>query len=242
MHSLSRIRLLVTVLAAVALMALGQAVAQHLDHPSQVTALDAQSHGLTTVAAHPETSVAVIASLAIVDHRQTPAPRRKHGPDPIVTLAFAAAARKSSRKRAARKEADSGSSDAEDVPMFLDSDVHVMVEGQLTVVRGGRLLSEVEEDLSEDQVDELVARRVVRPATPREIEAAESRDAARDRAETVRAQQVEMSSLRAQQEAQLAALEEGGRRASEEERSALVSEHAEAMAALRERHAEQLNG
>jgi hypothetical protein len=115
--------------------------------------------------------------------------------DSLGLLAVAGATKKRTTRRTSGKKRD--------VPMYLDSDVHVMREnddGKLatTVIKGGVLVDDT--DLSDDEIDELTARRVIRPATVEEIDALDAAGTAADRAELVKSQEEEMAQLRANQE------------------------------------------
>jgi hypothetical protein len=80
---------------------------------------------------------------------------------------------------------------ARKIPMFVDSTVHLPGEEDKEgrqrapiVITGGRMLDEVQDDLDEplddDQIDELIALRAIRPATQAEIAAADARAEAED--------------------------------------------------------------
>jgi hypothetical protein len=69
---------------------------------------------------------------------------------------------------------------ARKVPMFVDSEIHLPGEGkggvhQPRVIKGGVMLDELEEELSDDEIDELIALKAIRPATQAEIAAADAR-------------------------------------------------------------------
>jgi hypothetical protein len=126
--------------------------------------------------------------------------------------------------------------------MYLDSDVHVMREnddGKLatTVIKGGVLVDDT--DLSDDEIDELTARRVIRPASVDEIQRLEAADTAADRAELVKEQQEELAQMRANQEQARAALATkdgvtGDALAKADQKNAME------VAALQEKHAAAL--
>lgn len=108
-------------------------------------------------------------------------------------LSFAFAGMTAARKRSAKKGAadtdpnlnpDDPSNQplkakaARKVPMFVDSEVHLpaKTEGKPhRVIKGGVLLDELEVELDDDEVDELIALKAIRPATPAEIAAADKR-------------------------------------------------------------------
>lgn len=66
-------------------------------------------------------------------------------------------------------------------PMFVDSTIHLPGkedrDGKMTprVITGGRLLDELDEELTDDQIDELISLKAIRPATQAEIAAADKR-------------------------------------------------------------------
>jgi hypothetical protein len=130
-------------------------------------------------------------------------PRSRHRfTDSIGLLAVAGATKKATRRSSGKKR---------DVPMYLDSDVHVMRPSEAdekklvtTVIKGGVLVDDT--DLTDDEIDELTARRVIRPATVDEIQRLEAADTAADRAELVKSQQEEIAQLRANHEVARATL------------------------------------
>jgi hypothetical protein len=61
-------------------------------------------------------------------------------------------------------------------PMFLDSHVDVVRDGEVVRIQGGVLVEDT--DLSEDEIDELTAHRAIRLATDPEIERADRMAAA----------------------------------------------------------------
>jgi hypothetical protein len=126
--------------------------------------------------------------------------------------------------------------------MYLDSDAHVMRKNEdtgrfeTTVVRGGVLVDDT--DLTDDEIDELTALRVVRPATGDEIDRLEQRDAEDARAELLRTQETEVAQLRAQHDTDRAALEATGP-APEASRSSPIARQTE-LTELQAKHAAAL--
>lgn len=166
----------------------------HLSHPS--------SAAVEQLALRPPVQLPAVRA-AIPSVPSLPTSRHRFT-DSIGLLAVAGATKKTTRRSSGKKR---------DVPMYLDSDVHVMRPSEAdekklvtTVIKGGVLVDDTE--LTDDEIDELTARRVIRPATVDEIQRLEFADTAADRAELVKSQQEELSQLRANQEqsrAQLAA-------------------------------------
>jgi hypothetical protein len=158
---------------------------------------------------------------------------------PVDFLAIGAAVG-ATKKKVTRKSAGK----KRDMPMFLDSDVHVMREDPLdprrkitTIVRGGRMLDDLEDDaLTDDEVDELTARRVLRPATPAEVERANQTDKAIRREELVADQTTEIQQLRANREGERAALIASG--VKPEDLIAFDGDTSEKVADLQTAHAE----
>lgn len=69
---------------------------------------------------------------------------------------------------------------ARKVPMFIASIVHLPGESKggkhaPKVIKGGVLLDELKEKLTDDEIDELIALKAIRPATSAEIAAADAR-------------------------------------------------------------------
>jgi hypothetical protein len=159
----------------------------------------------------------------------------------LIGAAFGATAKKKATRKAAGKKRD--------MPMFLDSDVHVMREDPnnekrmvTTIVRGGRMLDDLEDEaLTDDEIDELTARRVIRPATVAEVDRAAQQDKAVQREELVSDQTTEIQQLRANREAERAGLVADGSapadlitfdQATTEQVTNLQAKHADALATL----------
>jgi hypothetical protein len=171
---------------------------------------------------------------AIVPSHSAPhrAPRFTDG---LGLLAVAGATKKRASRRTSGKKRD--------VPMYLDSDVHVLRESEdpthngklvTTVIKGGVMVDDT--DLTDDEIDELTARRVIRPATPEEIDRLEQADTAEARAELVATQEAELAQLRANNEAaraEMAAREN----VSGDALAKLDQKNAMTVAALQEKHA-----
>lgn len=67
---------------------------------------------------------------------------------------------------------------ARKVPMFVDSTIHLKGKAkgdELRVITGGVMLDELDEELTEDELDELISLKAIRPATSAEIAAADAR-------------------------------------------------------------------
>jgi hypothetical protein len=170
----------------------------------------------------------------------TPSPAQPHRERhrvPLDTVALSAAfgsTRRSTRRRSGSKR---------DVPLFLDSDAHVMRENEKTgkpetyVVKGGVMVDDT--DLSDDEIDELTAHRAVRRATPDEIARFDQRDSETERASLTESQASELEELRASQASERATV------AAEEtttpaKLSALDDKHATAVSKLQAKHAAAL--
>lgn len=179
-----------------------------------------------------------VVSVTAQPTHHAPNPSKAPGaPMPFELLGFAligATAKKSARRKASRG----------DDLMYLDSDVHVMRDNdkgdsELVIVRGGRPLSDVDE-LTDDEIDELTARRVIRPLRSDEAGAIEAR-AATDAANQLAAEQArEMELLTVRHEAATAALDEAGQLKTDKEKAALADKQAKERTALAEKHAKAL--
>lgn len=155
---------------------------------------------------------------------ELPAPSKQPSfPVEYVAIGLAAAVAKRGRKGG--------------VAMFVDSDIHVMRDNkkgdpELKVIKGGQLLEDT--DLTDEEVDELTARRVIRPATAKELAQLEKSEANAEREELVKEQEGELTTLRAKHEQALAAAPETKKAAIEEKQSAEVTKlqtaHAKALA------------
>lgn len=172
---------------------------------------------------------------AILPSRHAPAPGRSHRLlDGMAIAAIGATSkRKSTRRKAGVKR---------EIPLYLDSDAHVMREDErtghlaTTVIRGGVLVDDT--DLTDDEIDELTALRAIRHATTDEIARLEQKDADAERTELMANQAVELEELRARQDAERAELEAKG--PTDEQRSTQSTRHSAAMTKLQEKHAAAL--
>lgn len=164
-----------------------------------------------------------------------PAPTSDHhlpGAVGFGALIGATAKRATRRKTGAKRE----------VPLYLDSDAHVMRDGDdgkkvNTVIKGAVLVDDT--DLTDDEIDELTALRVIRPATNDEIERLERKDADAERTDLIRTQTSEIEQLRARQESERADLE--AKSPNDEQRSIQSDRHATQMTKLQEKHVAALN-
>lgn len=108
----------------------------------------------------------VVADLGVPD---SPAPDR--GPRFPIELVGAGAALSTGAKRGGRKRAKDGADGAaaprNTMPMILDSHVHLMRGKEMVALKGGVLVEDT--DLTDDEIDELTARKAIRPATPKEL-------------------------------------------------------------------------
>jgi hypothetical protein len=110
-----------------------------------------------TFALYADSSVVALTALA---------PAHQHAPAPKIPLApFMAFAAVGATKRRTSRRAKGVK--IPDVPLFLDSDVHVMRDGELTVVRGGQLVDDT--DLEDEEIEELKEHKAIRPATASEL-------------------------------------------------------------------------
>lgn len=128
-----------------------------------------------------------------------------------------------------------------DVPMYLDSHVHVMREDKkgdpvLKRIRGGILIDDT--DLTDEEVDELTARKVVRPASQEEVERLAQSGTEAERTDLLREQEEEMAKLTAKHEMERAELGDG---ASASKRQKLEERQAKELTALQGKHAKALN-
>lgn len=125
-----------------------------------------------------------------------------------------------------------------DVPMYLDSDVHRMGEDdKLDIVRGGVMVDDT--DLTDEEIEELTARRVIRPAKPDEIERAANAEHTEKRAQLQRDQSAEVAQLQAQQAQEKAKLEGGGN-ASPAALQKLADQHLKQTQDLQAKHTKAL--
>lgn len=208
--------------------------------PDSVTSASPAAAEVSTL---PVQSASVSTVRAAMPGHELPSPASN--PLPLSTVGLGAIIGATAKKRTTRKAAGK----KRDVPMYLDSDVHVMRPSEdepkrrvTTLVRGGRLVDDLEDDaLSDDEIDELTARRVIRPAKPEEIERSEQQDRAAQREELAAEQTAAITQLRANRESERAALVAGGVKPEDlvsfdDETSTTVaelqSEHAAALAKI----------
>jgi hypothetical protein len=101
---------------------------------------------------------------------------------------------------------------------YIDSDIHVMRKDEdkksyTHVVRGGVLLDDLEDDaLTDQEIDEMISRGVIRPATPAEVARLENADLQDERAKLAAEQAGEVAQLQADHATELAAAPEIRRR------------------------------
>jgi hypothetical protein len=149
----------------------------------------------------------------------------------LMAFAFVGATKKTTRRSAGKKR---------DMPMYIDSDLHVARKDDdkkpyTHVIKGGQLLDDVEDDgLTEEEIDEFIARRAIRPATPDEIARLEQAEVNDERTQLQADQARELDALRADQAAELAA-------APENKRAALQEKQQKAVDALTEKHVAAVN-
>ena len=175
------------------------------------------------------------AVIQAADTHRSPAPR-SHAPLSMFSmLGFAVGATAKSKRptRRARKDVK-----VPDVPLFLDSDVHVMRDGELTTIRGGVLVDDTE--LEDDEIEDLIKHRVVRPAKHEELQTIETTGSLTAIEDLKREQDQEIQAL---QSAHASALAEAdaSRNFTPAKREKLVATQAEELAALQSQHAAALN-
>lgn len=166
--------------------------------------------------------------------RPLPAPHRERAPLSVVGLgAFvgATAKRQTRRKAGVKRE----------VPLYLDSTAHVMRPGkddkpELLVIPGGVLVDDT--DLTDEEIDELTALRVIRHATTEEIDRLEQKGIDEQRAEMLRTQEGEINQLKAQQDVERVDLE--AKNPSDEQRATQSDRHGKQLAKLQEKHSAAL--
>lgn len=130
-----------------------------------------------------------------------------------------------------------------DVPMYVDSILHVQRKNDDTgkhetvAIPAGVLVDDT--DLTDDEIDEFTARRVIRPATVEEIERLDKKDAADERADLEASQTAELEQLRANHAAERAELV-GKEGTSPAAIAKLDDKHATAVSQLQAKHAAAL--
>lgn len=179
--------------------------------------------------------VPVSAVRAAIPISHVPAPTHRHVLDMVALGAvMGATAKKKPTRRAAAKKTD--------VPMYLDGIAHVQRKNEDTdkmetvAITGGVLVDDT--DLSDEEIDELTAMRIIRPATSDEIARLEQAEANAERAEKQQAHEAEVTQLRANQEAERAAAV--ARNATPDQLAKLDERHAVAKSALEEKQAKAL--
>jgi hypothetical protein len=158
------------------------------------------------------------------------APKTKHLA-PLMAFAVAGAVKRRPSRRAAGVKIP-------DVPMFLDSDVHVMRDKELTVIRGGVLVDDT--DLEDDEIEELLRHKVIRPATSSELASLDQASSDSAKADLIASQEQEMAALTASHEAATAEAQAAGK--SDAQLAKLAQKQSEEVSALREQHAAALAG
>jgi hypothetical protein len=172
-------------------------------------------------------------ALQVADTHRAPAPR-SHSPLSMFSmLGFAVGATKSKRPTRRARGVK-----VPDVPLFLDSDVHVMRDGELTIVRGGVLVEDTE--LEDDEIEDLIKHGVVRPAKHAELESLETAGNVDAAATLAREQEQEIAALQTAHAAVLADADASGN-LTPAKREKLVAKQGEELAALREQHTAALN-
>jgi hypothetical protein len=218
MRSRSRIGLF----AVTALLSIAAYAHAHTDEPQPTTTI--------TVSAAAEAPMYI----GTAAHHSPPAiPRAPQKQIPIEAIALGAVVG-ATAKRTTRRKAGNRS----DVPMFLDSDVHVMRKNddgktETVVIRGGVLVDDT--DLEEEEIDELTARRVIRHATPEEVERLEQKDTTSEREALVSSQSAELDTLKATQASERAAMQ-ADTSVSPDALTKLDAKHATAVSKLQASH------
>lgn len=152
-------------------------------------------------------------------------------PVEMMGLAALATARKKTRRNSGKKR---------DVQMYVDSDLHVMRKDEdkksvLKVIQGGVLLDDLDDDaLTDDEIDEFTARRVIRPATPEEVSRLEDKGLQEERTTLATEQAQEMAALQADHATALASTPE-------EQKPKVQQQQETAIVKLQARHAAALN-
>lgn len=144
-----------------------------------------------------------------------------------------------------------------DVPLYLDSDVHVPLEdselkewrsnappGQpghggapIRLIKGGVLVDDT--DLTDEQIEDLQTRGVIRPATMKEVQASEARAKADERRELEQQQKTEIQQLQAKQEQ--ARAEATSKNANADQIAKLNERQTAELTALQDKHVKALN-
>lgn len=181
----------------------------------------------TAAASVSSTADTTMATLTMAPaQRREPSPRVPLHPLSYLGLAAMGVTTSKNKKRPTRRATGAKSPD---VPMYLDTEAHVMRDDELVKIPGGVLVEDTE--LDDDEIEEFLARGVIRPATPEEIvrlHTAGAREAAKQLADE---QGREMQQLLANQAAELAV-------AAETDKAKLAEKHLKAVSALQQKHAQ----
>lgn len=213
-----------------------------------VTALAIAGHDQPPIQRH-DPSPPVVQSAAI-------APTPQPAPDPtsrlpleLLSFALVGATKRETRRKSGAKKGD--------VPLYLDSDVHVALEeselkewrqnappGQpghsgapIRVIKGGVLVDDT--DLTDEQIDDLQKRGVVKPASPEQVKAAEAKAKADERRDLEQEQKTEIQQLQAKHEQ--ARAEATNKNANAETLAKLSEKQTSEMTALQDKHVKALN-
>jgi hypothetical protein len=137
--------------------------------------------------------------------QSVPTPPVSHRTVPIEALALGAVV--GATKRATRRKSNTRT----EVPLYLDTIAHVQRKNEesgameTVAIKGGVLVDDT--DLTDDEIDELTAMRVIRHATPDEIDRLEQNSVDAKRAELVQSNTAAMDSLKASNASERAAME-----------------------------------
>jgi hypothetical protein len=135
------------------------------------------------------------------------APSIPRAPHRIPIEALALGAVVGATKRATRRKSNTRT----EVPLYLDTIAHVQRKNdesgamETVTIKGGVLVDDT--DLTDDEIDELTAMRVIRHATPEEIDRLEQNSVDAKRAELVQSNTAAMDSLKASNASERAAME-----------------------------------
>lgn len=215
-------------LLALALLAMPAATARADSTPqhSSYAALEPQP-GTTFVASAVSLDSLPAFTIATALHHEAPAPSRR-SPGPLSLLGFALAGATSKKSAPRRKR--SGFK-VPDVPMYLDSAVHVMRDDELVIISGGVLLDDTE--LTDEEIADIQRHGVIRPATPAELERLQEAESLAAATELAKDQEREMRQLVANQAAELSGVDEA-------KKPALVDKHLKQISDLQGKHATAL--
>lgn len=188
-----------------------------------------------------------------VDSMSVPAHAPQQHPAPVLEFTALAAVMGATAKKTRRTAGAKRTS----VPLWLDSEVHVIRDDKETpaaaanrrlrgvqapsphtVIPGGVLVDDT--DLTDDEIEDLQRRGVVRPATPKEVESAEVRERTERIAELQREQEREIQQLRADQEQEKAKINADGK-AAPDAVAKLADKQSKELTSLQEKHVKALN-